>query len=64
MAGDILTSDPITISQVEAVARQKLPDNVYDYYSCGADEQTARERNQADFDRWVGLLLSFQKLGR
>lgn len=43
--------DPITIGQVEAIARQKLPDNVYNYYSCGADEQTAIERNQADFER-------------
>jgi (S)-2-hydroxy-acid oxidase len=51
MAGDILTNDPITIDQVESIARQKLPDNVYEYYSCGADEQAALERNRSDFDR-------------
>ncbi|KAJ5754461.1 hypothetical protein N7533_004004 [Penicillium manginii] len=43
--------DPITIDQVEAIARSKLPGNVYNYYSCGADDQTAVERNRTDFDR-------------
>ena len=43
--------DPITVDQVEAIARQKLPSNVYDYYACGADDQSALERNQCDFDR-------------
>lgn len=43
--------DPITVDQVQAIARQKLPENVYDYYSSGADDQTAIERNRADFDR-------------
>ncbi|KAJ5966204.1 hypothetical protein N7481_012918 [Penicillium waksmanii] len=43
--------DPITIDQVEAIARRKLPANVYNYYSCGADDQTAVERNRTDFDR-------------
>jgi (S)-2-hydroxy-acid oxidase len=44
--------DPITIDQVEAIARSKLPGNVYNYYSCGADDQTAVERNRTDFDRY------------
>ncbi|CAI7646429.1 unnamed protein product [Penicillium pancosmium] len=43
--------DPITIDQVEAIARRRLPANVYNYYSCGADDQTAVERNRTDFDR-------------
>lgn len=43
--------DPITVEQVEVIAQQKLPKNVYDYYSCGADDQTAVERNRVDFDR-------------
>ncbi|KAJ5122556.1 FMN-dependent dehydrogenase [Penicillium atrosanguineum] len=54
MAGDHLTSDPITVDQVEAIARNKLPVNVYNYYSCGSDEQTAVERNRKDYD---GLLI-------
>jgi isopentenyl diphosphate isomerase/L-lactate dehydrogenase-like FMN-dependent dehydrogenase len=44
--------DPITIDQVEAIARRRLPANVYNYYSCGADDQTAVERNRTDFDRY------------
>ena len=42
--------DPITVDQMEAIARQKLPSNVYNYYSCGADDQTAVKRNRDDFD--------------
>lgn len=49
--------DPITIDQVEAIARRKLPANVYNYYSSGADEQTALERNRTDFDRYFQLSL-------
>lgn len=49
--------DPITVDQVEAIARRKLSANVYNYYSCGADEQTALERNRTDFDRYFQLSL-------
>jgi (S)-2-hydroxy-acid oxidase len=51
MASRTPDSDPITVNQVEAIARQKLPSNVYDYYACGADDQTVIERNRSDFDR-------------
>lgn len=37
--------DPITISEVEQLARRRLPKAVYDYYSCGADDQYALRRN-------------------
>ena len=45
--------DPITIDQVETLARQKLPDQVYDYYASGSDDQKAVESNRADFDKWA-----------
>lgn len=51
MADKALTNDPITVDQVEAIARDKLPVNVYNYYSCGSDGQAAVERNRTDFDR-------------
>ena len=51
MADSHPTSDPITVDQVEAIARSKLQRNVYNYYACGSDEQTAVERNRTDFDR-------------
>lgn len=51
MTAKSVHSDPITVDQVEAIARQKLPSNVYNYYACGADDQSALERNQGDFDR-------------
>jgi (S)-2-hydroxy-acid oxidase len=37
--------DPITVSEVEELARRRLPKNVYDYYACGADDQYALTRN-------------------
>ncbi|KAJ5279611.1 S-2-hydroxy-acid oxidase [Penicillium angulare] len=42
--------DPITIDQVEDLARQKIPSQAYNYYSCGADDQRALESNRTDFD--------------
>jgi hypothetical protein len=31
--------NPITIDELEAIAKQKLPSNVYDCYSSGSDDQ-------------------------
>lgn len=56
MADKALTNDPITVDQVEAIARDKLPVNVYNYYSCGSDGQAAVERNRTDFDRYFACL--------
>ncbi|KAJ5719289.1 hypothetical protein N7493_007744 [Penicillium malachiteum] len=44
------SNDPITIGQVELLARQKLPSQVYDYYASGADDQRVKDSNTADFD--------------
>ncbi|KAJ5107222.1 hypothetical protein N7456_003897 [Penicillium angulare] len=43
-------NDPITIDQVEDLARQKISSQAYNYYSCGADDQRALESNRTDFD--------------
>ncbi|KAJ5690038.1 hypothetical protein N7462_004430 [Penicillium macrosclerotiorum] len=50
MAEDFSGSDPITLRQVEAVAKRKLPHNIYSYYSGGADDETTVKRNRTDFD--------------
>jgi hypothetical protein len=42
---------PITVMEIEEIARKKLPDNVYNYYACGADEQKAMARNSYAFDK-------------
>ncbi|THY73477.1 FMN-dependent dehydrogenase [Aureobasidium pullulans] len=42
---------PITVTEIEAIAKTRLPKNVYDYYSCGADEEKARDRNVYMLDR-------------
>jgi (S)-2-hydroxy-acid oxidase len=43
---------PITIDELEAIAKQKLPSNVYNYYSCGSDDQKCVKRNRDAFDRY------------
>jgi isopentenyl diphosphate isomerase/L-lactate dehydrogenase-like FMN-dependent dehydrogenase len=48
-------SNPITIDELEAIAKQKLPSNVYDYYSSGSDDQKCLKRNRDAFDRY-GIL--------
>ena len=48
-------SKPITIDELEAIAKQKLPSNVYDYYSSGSDDQKCLKRNRDAFDRY-GIL--------
>ncbi|KAL1297509.1 hypothetical protein AAFC00_005027 [Neodothiora populina] len=45
------TGDPITVAEIQGIAKHKLPSNVYNYYACGADEEKALARNQAMFDR-------------
>jgi (S)-2-hydroxy-acid oxidase len=42
---------PITVMEIEEIAKTRLPQNVYDYYACGADEQKAMARNSYMFDR-------------
>lgn len=42
---------PITVMEIEEIAKTRLPKNVYDYYACGADEQKAMARNAYMFDR-------------
>lgn len=48
-------SKPITIHELEAIAKQKLSSNVYNYYSCGSDDQKCVKRNRDAFDRYVPL---------
>src|SRR5215467_2592615 len=46
---------PVNVDEFEALARERLPQPVYDYYAGGAgDEWTLRE-NRAAYDRWVFL---------
>lgn len=43
--------DPITVEEVRKIAERKLPQNVYDYYASGSDDQLAVCRNARAFDR-------------
>jgi (S)-2-hydroxy-acid oxidase len=46
-----ISDDPITVSEVEQLARMRLPKAVYDYYSSGTDDQYALRRNVDSFSR-------------
>jgi (S)-2-hydroxy-acid oxidase len=41
--------DPITLSEVASVAKSLIKKEVWDYYDCGADSQTALHENEAAF---------------
>lgn len=40
---------PLTIAEVAAVANTRIKKEVWDYYECGADNQTALRENEAAF---------------
>jgi (S)-2-hydroxy-acid oxidase len=42
--------DPITLSEVASVAKSLIKKEVWDYYDCGADSQTALHENEAAFE--------------
>ena len=41
--------DPSTLSEVASVAKSRIKKEVWDYYDCGADSQTALHENEAAF---------------
>lgn len=42
--------DPITLDEVEAIAKRRLPGHVYALYASGADDQDALRRNREAFN--------------
>lgn len=50
-SSDVDGEDPITVTEVMHIAKRKLPGNVFDYYSSGADDELAVARNIKSFDR-------------
>ncbi|KAE8381834.1 FMN-dependent dehydrogenase [Aspergillus bertholletiae] len=43
--------DPITLREVESIAKDKLPRHVYEFYASGSDAQNALVRNEKAFHR-------------
>jgi (S)-2-hydroxy-acid oxidase len=44
-----VTIDPVTLSEVASMAKLRIKKEVWDYYQCGADSQTALYENEAAF---------------
>lgn len=45
--------NPITLDEIEALAKEKLPRHIYDLYASGSDDQRALARNRDAFKRYV-----------
>lgn len=48
--------EPITISDVRDIAKKRLPRQVWDYYTTGADDEHTVRRNEAVFKEYNTLL--------
>src|SRR5688500_5371880 len=46
-------SRPMNVAGYEALAQQKLPRAVYDYYAGGAEDETTLRANRAAFERYM-----------
>lgn len=44
---------PINLSEVEALGRESLPPDAYDYYRGGAEDEVTLRANRAAFGRWL-----------
>ena len=45
------SSMPLTIAEFEVIAKSRLPEQVWDYYVSGSDEQKSIKRNRRAFER-------------
>ncbi|RMY50897.1 hypothetical protein D0863_14745 [Hortaea werneckii] len=43
--------DPVTLTEIEQLAQRHLPRSTYDYYACGADDETVLRRNTLIYSR-------------
>src|SRR5215203_4463273 len=43
--------EPINLFDLEAIAREKLPRDAYDYYASGAHDEVTLRENRAAYDR-------------
>lgn len=51
--------EPITISDVREIAKKRLPRQVWDYYTTGADDEYTVRRNEAVFKEYDLVRVSF-----
>lgn len=52
---------PITLDEVESLAKTKLPKYIYDFYASGSDEQEALARNRDAFKKSVTSALEIYR---
>jgi (S)-2-hydroxy-acid oxidase len=42
---------PVCLADLQALAKEKLPRNVWDYYESGSDDMITLKRNETAFSR-------------
>lgn len=47
--------EPLTLDEIEALAKDRLPKHVYDFYASGSDSQNALARNRTAFSKYVHI---------
>lgn len=45
--------DPITLTEIEHLAKKKLPSSTYNFYACGADDGLVLKKNTEIFSALV-----------
>ncbi|KAJ5786791.1 uncharacterized protein N7503_012003 [Penicillium pulvis] len=50
-SGSHEANDPITLQEMQVIARDKLPKHIYDFFASGSDNERALLRNEQAFDR-------------
>ena len=51
MAQDENMAAPITVAEIKAIAKTKLSQPVWDYYTTGADEEHTLRRNETIYTK-------------
>ena len=50
---DVPDRPPVNLDEFEALARQRLPEAVYDFFAGGAGDEWTLEENRRAYDRWA-----------
>jgi (S)-2-hydroxy-acid oxidase len=50
---DVPDQPPVNLDEFEMLARQRLPEDVYDFFAGGSGDEWTLGENRRAFDRWV-----------
>lgn len=53
MSNTKLEKEPLTVADIRAIAKSRLPKRVWEYYSTGADDEQTLHRNNEVFKEYA-----------